>query len=78
MDMSQLNIFDSVKKNIKPSECRQVGKYIFETTPESKGDYIRREIDIIDRGGKLGVFFNASGNFVRVDEFRNDCTITLI
>ena len=76
--MNQINIFDSVKKSIKPVECNRPGKYIFETTPESKGDYIRREIEIIDRDGDLGVQFNLTGNFIKVGFFRKDCRITLI
>ena len=75
----QRNLFDSdIQKSIRPPECSRPAKYIFETTSENKGDYIRREIYIIDKDGDLGVQFGMTGNFIKVEFFRKDCRITLI
>ena len=78
MDIQQ-NLFDNQgQRSIAPFKCDQPGRYIFETIPENKGDYIKREIDIIERGGDLGVQFNLVGNFIKVRDFRKDYRITLI
>jgi len=74
----QQSLFNKTHQSILPSKCKQPGGYIFETTPESKGDHIRREIEIIERDGELGVLFNMTGNFVKVDFFRKDCRLTLV
>ena len=54
------------------------GCYVFETTPESKGDYIKREYNITEEDGELGVRFNLLGSFIKLSMFRSDCTLTLI
>lgn len=62
----------------KPFDGLKLGKYIFETTPETEGDYIRREIEITEHDGELGVFFRMTGTLTKLKDFRSDCSLTLI
>ena len=61
-----------------PFKGLRPGLYILESTPENKEDYIKRKIDIVEYDGELGVFFNLIGALTRVQDFRKDCTLTLI
>ena len=67
-----------VRRWRKPFTDLVPGRYIFETTPESKGDYIKKDITIIEDGGELGVRFRLAGIFTKLSMFRSDCTLTLI
>ena len=61
-----------------PSDVKVPGRYVFETTPESKGDRINREIEIVELNGVLGVVMRAGHNFVKVKDFRKDCRLRLL
>lgn len=62
----------------KPFNGLKPGRYIFETTPKNKGDYIKREIYLEERDGEMGCSMRLMGNFIKVRFFRSDCTLTLI
>ena len=76
--MKKVRREESVRRWKKPFTGLLPGHYVFETTPESKGDYIKRELNIVDYNGKLGVFIRLTGVLTKLEDFRSDCTLTLI
>lgn len=76
--MERVRKGELVRRWKKPFTGLRPGRYIFETTPESKGDYIKKEITIIEDEGELGVRFRLAGIFTKLSMFRSDCTLTLI
>jgi len=77
-DLFNNTVSDRLQRWVKPFDGLRPGKYIFETTPESKGDYIKREIEIVEHNGELGVFLRMTGVMTKLKDFRSDCSLTLI
>ena len=77
-DLFDNAVDDRLQRLTKPFDSLKPGRYIFETTPENKGDYIKREISIEERDGELGCYMRLMGNFIKVRDFRNDCSLTLM